>query len=368
MNGRPERALVAVSLFSGAGGLDLGVENCGVHIAAAVERDPVACKTLSHNFVDGRKPNEQTTIVRDDIENVSVNELKKKAGLSRGDVDLIVGGPPCTPFSKSGYWIDYKRAGLDPDRFLLDHYVRFVKELKPRAFIMENVHALAYDNHNRSSLDALLGSLEDLGYAIEKRVLVAAEFGVPQVRQRLFVLGSKIGTPAFPTPTHSGSYERQNRNAELGLKPFVTCAEAFSSLADEPEDGEKVAGLYGHLLPEIPPGDNYLYFTKERGHSQPLFKWRGRYWTFLLKLDPNKPSSTIQAQPGPYIGPFHWENRRLRVPELKALMTFPQTFRLEGNRRAAQMQLGNAVPPALAKIVAEELIRSTFERAKKKTA
>jgi len=124
-------------------------------------------------------------------------------------VDLIVGGPPCTPFSKSGYWIDYKRAGLDPDRYLLDHYVRFVKELKPRAFIMENVHALAYDNHNRSSLDALLESLEDLGYAIGRKVLVAAEFGVPQVRQRLFILGSRLGTPAFPTETHAGGNERR---------------------------------------------------------------------------------------------------------------------------------------------------------------
>lgn len=368
MSDRSNRELVAVSLFSGAGGLDLGVEHCGVHIAATVERDKIACKTLKNNFVDGRKPGKQTTIVQDDIENVSVSELKKKAGFSRGDVDLIVGGPPCTPFSKSGYWIDYKRAGLDPDRFLLDHYVRFVRELKPRAFIMENVHALAYDNHNRSSLDALLESLENLGYTIARRVLVAAEFGIPQVRQRLFILGSRIGAPTFPSETHSGSYERQNRYANLGLKPFVTCAEAFADLANEPEDGEKVAGLYGHLLPEIPPGENYLYFTKERGHLKPLFKWRGRYWTFLLKLDPNKPSSTIQAQPGPYIGPFHWDNRRLRIPELKALMTFPQEFRFEGNRRAIQMQLGNAVPPALAEIVAEELIRSTFERANKKIA
>jgi len=365
---RSKRSLVAVSLFSGAGGLDLGVKNCGVRIAAAVERDPIACKTLKYNFVDAREPEAQTTIVRDDIENVSVSELRRKAGLSRGDVDLIVGGPPCTPFSKSGYWIEYKRAGLDPDRFLLDHYVRFVKELKPRAFIMENVHALAYDNHNRSSLDALLESLENLGYVIDRKVLVAAEFGVPQVRQRLFILGSKLGTPSFPVETHAGSYERQNRFANLGLKPFVTCAEAFEGLPNEVEEGEKVGGLHGHLLPEIPPGDNYLYFTKERGHAKPLFKWRGRYWTFLLKLDPNKPSSTIQAQPGPYIGPFHWENRRLRVPELKALMTFPQDFRFEGNRRSVQMQLGNAVPPVLAEIVAEELIRSTFERSKKKSA
>jgi DNA (cytosine-5)-methyltransferase 1 len=356
------RDLVAVSLFSGAGGLDLGVEQCGVHVAAALERDPIACKTLKKNFVEGRT--HPTKIVQADIEEVSVSELRVASGLSKGDVDLIVGGPPCTPFSKSGYWIEYKRAGMDPDRFLLDHYVRFVKELKPRAFIMENVHALAYKNHNRSSLGALRESLTNLGYNINEQVLVAAQYGVPQVRQRLFLIGSRVGTPVFPTATHSGTYETK-RLFDTNLKPFVTCAEAFAGLPDVAEPSDLVAGLYGHLLPEIPAGDNYLYFTAERGYPKPKFKWRSRYWTFLLKLHPDRPSSTIQAQPGPYIGPFHWDNRRLRVAELKALQTFPQSFKIEGNRRAIQMQLGNAVPPILGRIVAESLILSALDDKKK---
>ena len=75
-----------------------------------------------------------------------------------------------------------------------------------------------------------------------------------------------------------------------------------------------MGGKYGHLLPDIPPGDNYLYYTAQRGHPDPQFGWRSRYWSFLLKLSPDKPAPTIQAQPGPYVGPFHWENRRLRVP------------------------------------------------------
>ena len=106
-----------------------------------------------------------------------------------------------------------------------------------------------------------------------------------------------------------------------------------------------------------PPGDNYLFYTAERGHPDPLFRWRSRYWSFLLKLDPNRPSPTIQAQPGPNIGPFHWENRRLRVGEVKRLFTFPDGFDLVGSRSSIQAQLGNAVPPLLA----QQVVRSVYE-------
>ena len=116
--------------------------------------------------------------------------------------------------------------------------------------------------------------------------------------------------------------------------------------------GEEVNGKWGHLLPEIPPGGNYLHYTKELGHPAPLFKWRSRYWTFLLKLDPGRPSPTLQGQPGPYVGPFHWDNRRLRLPELKRLHGFPDDYHLQGSRRDAQLQVGNAVPPRLAEVVA----------------
>jgi DNA (cytosine-5)-methyltransferase 1 len=116
-----------------------------------------------------------------------------------------------------------------------------------------------------------------------------------------------------------------------------------------------VNGRYGHLLPGIPAGDNYLFYTEKRGHPAPLFEWRSRFWSFLLKLDPNQPSPTIQAQPGPYVGPFHWKNRRLRLPEIKRLQTFPDDYEIVGSRRSAQMQIGNAVPPLLAEQVASAL-------------
>jgi DNA (cytosine-5)-methyltransferase 1 len=119
----------------------------------------------------------------------------------------------------------------------------------------------------------------------------------------------------------------------------------------EPEPEEVLRGQYAHLVAAIPPGDNYLFLTSKRGHPDPKFEWRSRYWSFLLKLDPSKPSPTIQAQPGPNVGPFHWENRRLRVPEVKRLFTFPDSFDLVGSRLSVQAQLGNSVPPLLAEAV-----------------
>jgi DNA (cytosine-5)-methyltransferase 1 len=113
-----------------------------------------------------------------------------------------------------------------------------------------------------------------------------------------------------------------------------------------------VDGTYADALRQVPAGDNYLYLTSKRGHPAPRFEWRSRYWSFLLKLHPDRPSPTIQGQPGPWVGPFHWEGRRLRVGEVKRLMTFPDGYVVCGNRRQQQLQLGNAVPPALARRVA----------------
>ena len=164
-------------------------------------------------------------------------------------------------------------------------------------------------------------------------------------------LPKRKSTPELPDATHGGRWER--RETGWGFRPHVTSGEALEGLRTDPEPTEHVSGRWGHLLPDIPPGDNYLYYTAKRGHAEPIFEWRSRYWSFLLKLAPERPSPTIQASPGPNIGPFHWENRRLRVPEVKRLMTFTDEFEVVGSRASVQAQLGNAVPPLLAQRVAE---------------
>jgi len=346
---------VAISLFSGAGGLDLGVESAGFDVAAAVENDRDAAETMEKNFHG--LANE---VIRKDIREVTTESILRAAGL-RGNArpDLLIGGPPCVAFSKSGFWLDWKRAGEDPKAGLLATYTRVLTEARPRAFLFENVYALTYKNAvSRKWFDLLLGEIQKAGYQFEWRVMNSADFGVPQLRPRVFVVGTHKGEtpPTFPVPSYGGRWE--GRHTGDPSTRHVTVGQALEGLVSEREPQEVIRGKWGHLLPEVPPGENYLHFTAKRGHPDPLFEWRSRYWNFLLKLDPSKPSPTIQAQPGPNVGPFHWENRRLRVPELKRLFTFPDDFQFVGSRLSVQRQIGNSVPPLLAESVAAELART----------
>jgi DNA (cytosine-5)-methyltransferase 1 len=345
----------AVALFAGAGGLDLGAEQAGYSVVFAVEKEPVAVATLNRNreCFFPRLPEVRPL----DITKLDPHEVMREIRVEPGEIDLLVGGPPCVTFSKSGFHLEYKRAGLDPRASLLDDYVRFLVALRPKAFLMENVFGLAYRNQSRPFFDRLRAGIQEAGYSLSYGILNAADYGVPQNRQRLLVIGAREGRELeLPPPTHWGEHERRVRPAwARELLPHVTAGEALIGVAEQPEPGELVNGKYGHLLPEIPPGGNYLHYTEHEGHPNPLFRWRSRYWTFLLKLSPDHPASTIQGQPGPYVGPFHWENRRLRVPELKALHGFPPDYELTGNRREIQLQVGNAVPPPLARVVAARI-------------
>lgn len=339
---------IAVSLFSGAGGLDLGAEKAGYEVRAAVEWDRDAAATMEKNLHHLVSP-----VIQKDILKTPTSEILRAAGLRSGQrPDLLIGGPPCTPFSKSGFWLEYKREGLDPDASLLQAYTRVLDDAQPRRFVLENVYALTYRNKaSRPALDRLLHQIDKAGYHIDMGVLNAADYGVPQARPRLFIIGVHKDEPCprLPMPTHGGQWER--RLSGDPSKPYVTAGAALKGLVTYPEPDEQVNGKYGHLLPAIPPGDNYLFYTDRRGHPDPLFRWRGKYWSFLLKLSPEKPAPTIQAQPGPYVGPFHWDNRRLRVAEIKRLFTFPAQYDFVGNRTSVQAQLGNSVPPRLAEQV-----------------
>ncbi|MDA2809399.1 DNA (cytosine-5-)-methyltransferase [Nocardiopsis sp. RSe5-2] len=364
--------LPVVSLFSGAGGLDCAVERCGepplVHdntgsplrVAVATDYDETALQTLSLNFP-------HTKTLCGDIRDTSTSDILAAGGLSVGDPTLVVGGPPCTPFSKSGFWVEEKRNSSDPNASLLDDYVRVVRESKPEAFILENVQGLTYKTH-KAQFDRLMAGLTAAGYNPTYKVLLAAEYGVPQLRRRVFVVGRRDGKKFhFPETTHSGESER-DRIVDSSKLPFVSARTAFKGIKKEKlEDSEIVEGTYADLAAEVPPGQNYLWHTDRYGGKN-VFRWRSRYWTFLLKLDPERPSTTLQAQPGPWVGPFHWSNvrnargdiraRRLRISEMKRLMTFPDEFEFVGGKREAQRQLGNAVPVELGKVV----IRSLMEQ------
>ena len=268
--------------------------------------------------------------------------------------DLLVGGPPCVAFSKSGFWLDWKRDGVDPAASLLQAYTRVLAEARPSHFILENVYALTFNNKaSQPAFERLLSEIDAAGYQFTWQVLNAADYGVPQLRPRLFIVGAAKSEklPELPEPTHHGEWERAN--GQRRTAPARDCrrgARRARHRARARGGGPRASG--GTCSQTSLPATTTCTSRPNAGTPSPIFEWRSRYWSFLLKLDPDRPSPTIQAQPGPNVGPFHWENRRLRVPELRRLFTFPDDFAFVGSRASVQSQIGNSVPPLLGQRVA----------------
>lgn len=348
----------AISLYTGAGGLDLGFEAAGFHTAVAVEVDSEAVTTL--------RANRSWPVFDRDIHTIDSAELLAAARIGEGEADVLIGGPPCQPFSKAGYWANGDTLRLDDPRAgTLAAYLRVLRDTLPRAFLLENVPGLAY--HGKSEgLELIRRTIDRINrerrtsYALSVRRLNAADYGVPQLRERVFVVGAREGEHfGFPAPTHQPLPE----DGQEVLASLPTHAAAWDALADINEDDARpdlqMRGKWADLLPTIPEGHNYLWHT-ERGGGLRLFGWRRRFWSFLLKLAKDRPAWTIQAQPGPAVGPFHWKNRRLSPRELCRLQTVPDDYYVLGTLAAVQRQLGNAVPSALAEILARAIRKQVF--------
>lgn len=333
-----------VSLFSGCGGLDLGLKRAGFDVILGTDNDPRCAESFRANFP--KTPFFDGCI--SDLNRETINSLTK--GGLRGRIALLAGGPPCPAYSKSRFYRKEKPRALEDPNGLktLNGYLDILKAVNPRAFLLENVAGLAYKVHDEA-LNLIVGTATKLGYECAWAVLNAADYGIPQIRERFFLVGLQHGKFQFPEPTHSSSGDDDLFSA--GLPPWVTTGDVISDL-DTPENaddtGHFAGGQYHELLRQIPPGDNYLYFTEKRGHPEPKFKWRSRYWSYLLKLSPDKPAWTIQARRSNNMGPFHWQNRILRIEEVKRLQTFPDNWILCGTVEQQWRQIGNAVPPLLA--------------------
>lgn len=350
-----------ISLFSGCGGMDYGFEAAGFRTAVTLEMEANCCRTL--------RANRNWPIIESDIVAVTTKQLLASAGLRKGAADLLIGGPPCQPFSKSGYWAtgDSKRLA-DPRANTLAAYLRVVAETLPRVFVLENVSGLAYAGKDEG-LQYFLSEIERINrrtrshYRPACRVLKAVEHGVPQLRERLFVVASRDGQMfEFPAPRFAAEKRTDLFGSPDTLEPFRTAWDAIGDLPSQP-DGEdlQMRGRWGDLLPSVPEGQNYLWHT-DRGGGLALFGWRRRFWNFLLKLAKDRPSWTIQAQPGPSTGPFHWANRRLSLRELCRLQTFPDDVTIKGSRIEAHRQIGNAVPSLLAEVLGREILRQFYGR------
>jgi len=340
--------LKAISLYTGVGGLDFGFEAAGFETVAAVEMDPVACRTI--------RLNRRWSVLEGKVQDITSRDILKAGGLRVGEAAVLIGGPPCQPFSKSSYWVTGDAGRLtDPRSDTLSSFLRVLRETKPRAFLLENVPGLAYKDKNEGLLHVLEGIKRvnrdaKTHYDPSCQVLNAADFGVPQQRQRLFIVGARDGARfTFPLPTHKDAVDADLM--DQGLEPYRTAWDALGDLPQRVDDEDlALSGRWADLLPSIPEGNNYLWHTR-RGGGERLFAWRSRYWSFLLKLKKTLPSWTIQAQPGPAIGPFHWTNRKLSAVELGRLQTFPDGIHYDCTRLETQRLIGNAVPSLLTEIL-----------------
>lgn len=331
-----------LSLFSGAGGMDLGLEAAGFDTLGAVEVGAVQRETLARNRAwkllgDGDINGLATWLRPDDL------------GLRSGELDLIAGGPPCQPFSMAAQWArDGRRGLLDSRAVTVISTMRLVERFLPRAVLMENV--AGFVTGAGAALDFLRDEFDSIGertgarYTLSAKIVNAAHYGVPQNRRRAIVVALR-GDQAFAWP-----------DTRWEQSP-LTAWDALHDIA--PAAPPAPQGKWAELLPVIPPGHNYQWLTA-RGGGPELFGYRTKYWNFLLKLAPELPAWTLSASPGPSTGPFHWENRPLSVREQLRLQSFPDEWHVVGDYRRQTLQVGNATPPALAEALGIALQQQLF--------
>lgn len=354
--------LRAVSMFSGAGGLDLGVSWAGFDTLACIEIDPHCCATLRRNVPAS------TTVIESDVRTLDPYRLMENLGLSAGELDLLYGGPPCQPFSQIG-----RRAGLVDERGLLIFEVlRFVEAFKPKALLIEQVKGLLTIAGQRGIRGELVGEvaarLRTLGYETAWRVLNAADYGVPQKRERLFIVATKESNRfAFPDPTHGPA------EARLGLfsnvQPHLTVGEALRGLGRVRKRTAESLASTSHI--DVTPDGQ-----RRRMHSVPEGQWLAAQYhlpghlrqslkrkdtTKFRRLSRKQPSLTLRC--GEIF--FHpIQDRYLTPREYMRLHGYPDTYTLTGPIRSRtgrvrfldqHRQIANSVPPPLAKVLAESI-------------
>lgn len=327
-----------LSFFSGGGGLDIGAQMAGIKVISSLDFEKDAIATLASN-----KFFAHTNHRMDDIRNVKAIDYSELLKKNNPEKLVLLGGPPCQPFSKAGYWKTLsQRLGPDDPRNMIGSYLGLIDEIRPDGFILENVESILHP-HNIQAVTDLAEAIEQMHYNYILVKANACDYGVPQKRKRVFFIASKKKIKSTPLSTHS-------ENSENGLLPYERVIDWIGRFdtPDKITPAESTEGLHHSALIQVPPGSNYIALSERRGHMPELFRPGSRYWTFLLKLHPYMPSWTIIASPGHWEGPFHWNNRRLRNEELAAIQTFPIDYKFVGSPRSVHRQIGNAVPCLLA--------------------
>lgn len=320
-----------IDLFSSAGGLTLGLKAAGVETVCAVEVDPYRTQTFTMH-TPGAK------VITSDIRQVGFSEF-------RGRVALIYGGPPCQPFSSGGL----RQAEAD-DRNMIPQFIRVVEEVHPNAFLMENVPGLVVADRMKY-LARVIGRLEDLGFVVTWQVVNAADYGVPQKRRRLFVVGLRNEAFEFPEPTHGPGRSR----------PHIRVRDVLPAhQIGEPNPSKVFYAKTPDLRPS--PYDGHIF----NGGGRPI-KWDEPSHTILASAGGNKthffdeqglvPAYHAHLMKGgsPREGTLPGA-RRLTVKESAVLQTFPAEMEFAGPKSAQYHQVGDAVPPLLAEVIGQALL------------
>ncbi len=323
-------AFTYASLFSGCGGSSLGYRMAGGKGVFAAEWDRSAAATYALNFP-------RTPLHVGDIAELTAERVMAASGLSVGELDLLDASPPCQGFSKARV-VQNPR---DPKNRMWKHVVRLAEEIQPTAIVMENVKAMTFRS-NRGQLDGCLAGLRRAGYHVRSEVLNAMHYGVPQARERLILIGVRddVGVPpSHPAPTSIP------RSAGPALAGVVNDPSELRMLLDI---GRRYVAFKD--WPLLVPGQGRKSLGFSNGYN-------------CLKVDPGRPSPTICTVAGAlgFYGLMHWgERRRFTTAEFKRLCSFPDDFTFPGDYVRSVGQMGNAVPPLLAKAIGSHLATHVF--------
>jgi DNA (cytosine-5)-methyltransferase 1 len=374
---------IAVDLFAGAGGMTLGFEQAGFDVLASVEIDPIHCAIHKYNF-------SQWSVICKSITDISGSDIRERSQIKNQEIDVVFGGSPCQGFSLIG-----KRALDDHRNSLVGHFMRIVNELQPKYFVLENVKGLIIGEH-RKFLEEVIEEFEQRGYIVKKdyEVLNAVNYGVPQSRERLFLIGCRhdLKLPEYPSPITKSPTKNTSPNlANLANAPTVWEAiadlpqielypqlisqdyceaqygEVFSDYAQilrsqkrSPNDFSYLRSWHSNLLTSSlrtnHSSESITRFASvECGKTEPISRF--------LKLDPNGVCNTLRAGTPSNRGahtsprPIHpYLPRCITVREAARLHSYPDWFRFHRTKWHGFRQIGNSVPPLLAQAVATSLI------------
>lgn len=376
--------LTVVDLFSGPGGFSEGFRQEGYHVAAGVDYDENSVETFNKNHPE-------SAAIQGDVSEIDPEYILQEGGVSKEDVNIVVGGPPCQGFSIAG-----DRNEGDERNQLFKDFASKIAVLEPEYFIMENVTGLLSMEtpEGRPVIDEIQDQFEDLGYTTKYRTLVASDYGAPQNRKRVFILGTNQLEPlSFPTPTHSGEGQTTLGQNGVTLDPYVTVADAFSDLPQL--DAGETATDYkkppqndfqthmrrkmnenstipnhdavnhrDHIVERfrhIPQGGDMTDAPEEHQPSK-VYSSRNR------RLPEDRPSYTVTSHVlDELIHP--WDDRAVTVREAARLQCFPDHYEFHGKRNvfhgsdetSQYEQVGNAVPVALSQSLAAHLKDSYFK-------